>query len=201
MLDVFSFRREGFLQPGMSGISIWRQGEEQVAVIGFRMEDGALALRYSITRRDEQKKDCDYRVSVSWTGCHYGGSRPWFVCPGVVGGVPCKRRVAKLYKPPDGDLFLCRHCCNLSYESRREDQAGRMARKARDIRRRLGGRRGFFEPFPGRPKGMHYETYERLREKAGELESAFCVLVRREHELATRKLEQMRERLERAGQR
>jgi hypothetical protein len=66
-----------------------------------------------------------------------------------------------------------------------------MVKKAQDIRRRLGGRRGFSELFPERPKGMHHETYERLLEKARELVGAYCVLATRELELDTRKLERM----------
>jgi hypothetical protein len=196
VLDVSPLRRKGLFQSGMSDASIWSWGVEPVATIGLRMEGWALVLRYSIVRHDGQKKDYDYRVPVVRTACHYGGSRPWFVCPGVVGGVLCNRRVAKLYKPPDGDLFLCRHCWNLSYESRREDQAGRMANKAQDIRRRLGGRGGFSEPFPGRPKGMHHKTYGRLREKAGGLEDAFSILVTRKYERILGRTEAEVERLE-----
>jgi hypothetical protein len=39
--------------------------------------------------------------------------RPYFVCPGVVNGTACGRRVAKLYGP--GRYFVCRHCYRLAY--------------------------------------------------------------------------------------
>lgn len=51
--------------------------------------------------------------------CNFGGERPWFRCPGVVDGEHCNWRVAKLYRPPRGDLYLCRHCYNLGYTTSR----------------------------------------------------------------------------------
>jgi len=197
MLDVSSLHRKGFLQHGKSGTWIWSRDGEQVGGIGLRMEGGALVLRYSITQRDEQKRDYYYRVPVAWTACNYGGSRPWFVCPGVVSGVACNRRVAKLYTPPNGDLFLCRHCWNLSYVSRRESRPRRVLRKIQKIYWRLGVEWWLSGPFPWQPKGMHSRTYTQLLNKARELESTFCVLIRRKYEPMIRRSERMAEQLER----
>jgi len=38
--------------------------------------------------------------------------------------------------------------------------------RARTIRRKLGGSDNLFEPFPLKPKGMHWASYERLEIKA-----------------------------------
>ena len=38
--------------------------------------------------------------------------------------------------------------------------------KTRAIRKRLGGSIDLLSPFPEKPKGMHWETYQRLREEA-----------------------------------
>jgi hypothetical protein len=103
-------------------------------------------------------------VPLTWTACNFGGERPWFVCPGA----GCGRRVAVLYGP--GRYFLCRHCYDLAYESQRENEMYRALHNAQDIRRRLGGSANMIEPFPERPKGMHHETYRRLREEHDEAE-------------------------------
>lgn len=99
-------------------------------------------------------------VPLEWTPCNFGGERPWFVCPGVVNGVRCNRRVVILYGP--GKYFLCRHCYDLRYESQREDKCHRALRRAQKIRQQLGGSVNMMEPFPERPKGMHHDTYMRL---------------------------------------
>ena len=95
-------------------------------------------------------------VSLEWSACNFGGERPWFVCPGA----GCGRRMAKLYGP--GKYFLCRHCYDLVYESQRENRTYRALHKAQAIRERLGGSANMTMPFPEKPKGMHWRTYERL---------------------------------------
>jgi hypothetical protein len=63
--------------------------------------------------------------------------RPYFICPGVVSGVGCGRRVAKLHGP--GRYFLCRHCYRLAYASQSEGGWDRALRRANKIRQCLGG--------------------------------------------------------------
>jgi hypothetical protein len=42
-----------------------------------------------------------------------------------------------------------------------------MMRKARKIRQRLGASNNLFEPVWEKPKGMHWKTFERLRDREG----------------------------------
>jgi len=56
-------------------------------------------------------------ISITTTPCYYGGVRNWFLCPAVVKGVLCENRVGMLYLPPGGEVFGCRHCYGLTYES------------------------------------------------------------------------------------
>ena len=102
-------------------------------------------------------------ISLTWTACNFGGERPWFVCPGA----GCGRRVADLYGGSAGRYLLCRHCYDLVYESQRDNKMHR----AQDIRRRLGGSANTTEPYPEKPKGMHWRTYGRLKREHHEAEA------------------------------
>jgi hypothetical protein len=107
-------------------------------------------------------------VAITRVPCRFGGTRPYFICPGVVNGQACGRRVAKLYRP--GRYFLCRHCYRLAHASQNEAALDRALRRANKIRKRLGGEPGDCHPFPERPKGMWRRTYQRLFERAMDAE-------------------------------
>jgi len=67
-----------------------------------------------------------------------------------------------------GEIFACRQCHNLAYDSQNETAHSRALGKVQAIRVKLGG-----EPagdFPPKPKGMHWRTYRRWRQKADEAE-------------------------------
>ena len=68
----------------------------------------------------------------------------------------------------EGRLFACRTCHDLAYASQSEDFAGRKLLKAQRIRTKLNGNPSMFEPFPDKPKGMHWRTYWRLMYQAEE---------------------------------
>ena len=101
-------------------------------------------------------EDLKQVVPLTWTVCNFGGEGPWFICPGL----GCDRMVAVLYGP--GRYFLCRHCYELVYQSQRDNGMYRALHRAQKIRERLGGSANMMEPFPEKPKGMHWSTYERL---------------------------------------
>jgi hypothetical protein len=93
-----------------------------------------------------------------WTACHFGGCRPWFLCPADVGnGQRCGRRVAKLYTR--GYVFACRQCCGLAYASQSENPRYRAITRSQKLRMRLGGGPSLLDPFPEKPRGMHRRTY------------------------------------------
>ncbi len=135
-----------------------------VVLGGERAEQVILVYRHR--QGMGQWEDVCYSVPLTWTGCNYGGSRPWWQCPG------CQRRAAILYH--GGRLFLCRRCLDLAYASQRETDRDRMRRRQEKIRERLGQTLGgVAAPFPAIPKGMHEKTYERLRALAGASESKY----------------------------
>jgi hypothetical protein len=109
-------------------------------------------------------EDIEQRVPITWTACHFGGQRPWFVCSAYRNGEYCGRRAAVLYA--GGKLFACRRCYGLVYASQQETPTYRGVGRAQKIRLKLCGSPNLLEPFPDKPKGMHWRTYARLRAQA-----------------------------------
>lgn len=97
--------------------------------------------------------------------CNYGGQRAWFVCPRG-----CGRRAAILYY---GNTPACRHCYHLAYEGQQESAKYRLLHRAQAVRMQLGGSASLMDPFPARPKGMHWRTYRRIFRNAVANEEAF----------------------------
>lgn len=125
-LDVNQLMREGALRAGTHSSGAWNWSDartgEQKSSIGYEFWtlDGTapwLRLFYTFTETQDR---LDYRVGLTTTRLRFGGVRWWFICPLVVNGRPCGRRVAKLYLPPHGRYFGCRHCHDLTYTSCQE---------------------------------------------------------------------------------
>lgn len=102
------------------------------------------------------------RVMIETTECNYGGERPWFLCP------HCGSRRAVLFSV-DG-RFRCRACHGIVYSSTRETEDDRLARRALEIQKRLGGHKygTIYDPGP-KPPHMHWATYERICEELSDL--------------------------------
>ncbi len=167
-IDVNRLHREGCLRAGWMGGWQWTRDGDKVASINLRAEDDRLHLTYRVRIGGGEWEDVSETVRIVRVACRFGGARPFFICPGVVNGVACGRRVAKLHGP--GRYFLCRLCYPLVHSSQSEGALDRTLRRADKIRQRLGGSPGMTAPFPPKPKGMWRRTYERLREHAVQAE-------------------------------
>src|SRR5271166_4971025 len=167
-IDVNRLHREGCLCGGWMGAWQWSRDGEKVASINLRGEHDRLHLTYRVRVGGGEWEDVVETVRIVRVVCRFGGARPYFICPGVVNGIACGRRVAKLYGP--GRYFLCRHCYRLAHASQSEAAWDRTIRRANKIRQRLGGDPGMAAPFPAKPKGMWRRTYERLRKHAFDAE-------------------------------
>ncbi|SDY53906.1 hypothetical protein SAMN05444340_11022 [Citreimonas salinaria] len=111
-----------------------------------------------------------YAVTLDTTRCNLGGARRWFLCPAR----GCGRRVAVLY---GGKVFACRHCYGLAYPSQSESASDRAARRADRIRERLGWEPGILNGYGGKPKGMHWRTFERLVTEHDKWSDLSCALM------------------------
>ena len=174
-LDVRWLARNGYLpRPGelRSGPVTWSsrgQVTHWITVKSDGREPDALVLEFRARAPGADWREVTQRVALDRTPCHYGGTRPWFRCPG------CGARCAVFWSVVG--FFCCRGCNGLAYSSTREKRHDRMLRRAEGLQAKLkwGGRRpgewfgGAFEP-PPRPKGMYRRTYERLRAELWSLE-------------------------------
>jgi hypothetical protein len=161
-IDVRRWHREGRLRAGQWFSCSWTWGDEPSGSISVRTETDAVVLMFrSRCPGDSEWMSVDQRVPITWSTCHFGGLRPWFRCAVHSNGRYCGRRVAKLYAA--GELFACRHCYGLAYESQQEPMHQRGLGRAQKIRLQMGGSQNMFEPFPDKPKGMHWRTYDRRR--------------------------------------
>jgi hypothetical protein len=104
----------------------------------------------------------------------------------------CRRRAQKLYHPRGGDRFGCRHCYNLSYESRSYRAVDRARERAQAVRLRLGGSASLLDPFPFKPRGMWWQTYERLQEHYHRQNTIAWNLINRRLEKRCRALSSMK---------
>lgn len=157
-LDVRRWHRDGLLATGKGFGWSWMRDGEEVASIYVRAEGERVILIYRHRKNNGEWKNEQYPVSLSWTACTYGGKRPWFLCPAQ----GCGRRVAILY---GGAIFACRHCYKLAYACQREKGMDRATRRADRIRDRLKWQPGILNASGDKPKGMHWRTYERLKDE------------------------------------
>lgn len=154
-LDVRKLTRAGLLIPGRVFGWLWTEDDQPVASIQLRVAEEHVTLLYR-ARRDGIWQRMEYPVFLEWTSCNLGGQRAWFRCPAK----GCGRRVAILY---GGSVFACRGCHHLVYESQREADYDRAARMAETFRHRLGWEPGILNGCAGKPKGMHWRTFERFQ--------------------------------------
>lgn len=118
------------------------------------MHGDALVLSYQSRDSHGPWQPVRQAITLAYTPCHYGGSKPWFLCP------QCGRRVAVLVL--GGQFFLCRHCYHLPYASQCETPLDRGYRKVRKIHEKVGANLNLTAPIRNKPKGMHWRTFERL---------------------------------------
>ena len=177
-IDVRVWQREGLLEPNRrfschptSGQAI---ADSTASDSTFNVEvtqspdekhDLILVLSYTVSRPELLRGQCEpieLRIGLIFTPCHYGGRRPWFLCP-MQG---CGRRVAILHFR--GSYFLCRHCHSLGYASQHMSSEERVQQRLRKICSRLRVR----DAPPERPRRMRWSTYKWLIDQAAQAEWA-----------------------------
>jgi hypothetical protein len=71
---------------------------------------------YVKTDASGEQRGYEFIIPLVTTSCNFGGYRYWFLCPGIIPNETCEKRVGVLYIV--NNVIACRHCHNLTYESR-----------------------------------------------------------------------------------
>ena len=133
--------------------------------IGVTAAAGNVGLAYRFNEREVREL-----VMVSRVPNHYGGDRPFLICPG------CGRRVRFLYL--SWGRFRCRSCARLNYRSQQDTKdefypyraAVKMLRERFKVPEdQIPVPMDLPHFFPDKPKGMRWTTYRALLERYGVL--------------------------------
>lgn len=158
-LDIRAMRRRGALVPGGRGTWQWSRRDKPAGQVLFEVVAAdRLRLRYRLGSDDKQVLK-DYHIGITWTPCHLGGARPWFLCP------RCGSRVAYLYLR---SVFACRSCQGLNYAGQQAGKAVTALDRSLALRRTVGTNEGpltMGADWIVRPKGMHRQTFARKLEQ------------------------------------
>lgn len=165
-IDLAWLQRKGLLNPGRWSKLTWSVRGEKTGSIQLAKVPGGVKLNYRVRSRGGDWRSIEEVIPLVETPTNFAGRRQWFRC------LACGRRCRIIY---GGTLFRCRKCQGLRYETQYEPQFARAATRALKIRERLGSKSGIDDPFPDKPKGMHWRTYERLRDEAEHCVRAWAI--------------------------
>lgn len=131
-LSIFWLRKLGMLSSGQTidGTSWTNSMTGKTTTVSFLIDvtnEPFMILMYTLTDRDGNKTKCDQKVWLTTTPCNFGGKRYWFLCP------ICYYRVGVLYLPRGDVRFACRHCNDITYDSRNRCIVGEYGHTSRQI--------------------------------------------------------------------
>ena len=149
-MDVRKLKKQGALLPGQQFTWQWFRHQREVTRVVFTSEHDGLLVSQELS--DASISAFPLFIHLTWTHCHLGGERAWFICP------ECGRRCALLYLNPN---IACRECHQMVYVCQREIDFARLIRRTNKLRRRLGWEAGILNYDGDKPKGLHWHTYYR----------------------------------------
>ena len=155
-IDLAWSRRKGLLIPGSSSTIRWSGGGQQTGAVTISVSQSGLRLTYRVRATGDDWQEISELIPFTETRTNFGGTRQWLQC------LACSRACRVVY---GGARFRCRKCYGLNYESQYEAGFARAATRVHKLRDRLGHYGALGEPFPPKPKGMHWRTYRRLQEE------------------------------------
>jgi len=165
-IDLAWLNRQGILKRyGWTTIT-WSRGGEKTGSIQVKAEQRGLRLSYRTRDWGGEWEPIEELIPFSYSATNFDGRRRWFRCPS------CGRDCRVLY---GGKVYRCRRCYGLKYQSQYEPGFGRALSQAQKIREKLGGYLCVDDPFPPRPRYMHWKTYRRLKAKEAKLAQRYTL--------------------------
>lgn len=165
-IDLAWVRRKNLFNVGRWSSLTWSRGGRETGSIRIECHADGVRLVYRQRKNDENWQDVNEFVPLVETPTAFGGKRQWFKC------LSCGRSCRILY---GGAHFRCRRCYKLKYESQYEASYARSCSQAHNLRKRLGQVGSLDEPFPPKPKGMHWKTYQQLEQRDQQLQNRWAV--------------------------
>lgn len=115
-----------------SGTITWSWLNGHTSGLRYTIHQDAVDRRVSLRYCSHRGENVHVSIRMESTPTQFGGKRWWLVCPLSLDGVPCRRRVSALYRPPGASYFGCRTCYRLTYKSvqqahKEERLTGRLA--------------------------------------------------------------------------
>jgi len=158
-LDLRYLHRNGLLIHGVVSTLWWLQHNRIVGSITIIAKANKIVLNYRVVSSGSGSLQEVYQVvQLNWLPCTFGSTRPFYFCPN------CGQQVLILY--PDNIYFSCRHCLNLTYQSRNEGRVDQLLRSVRNARSKVGAAADLTKTIPPKPKWKHRNKYNRLRQEA-----------------------------------
>jgi hypothetical protein len=161
-VDLAQLKRNR-LRPGETFTSRWTMAGREVGRTAWTLEPHGsfIRLRHTDIRWDGEEDQTEVVVPLVSTPQPIGNSRrQWFGCP------KCLRACRILYARAG---FRCRLCTRAIYSSQAESARWRPVVAAQKIRMRLGGDANLAEPFPYKPRTMHWAKYRKLEARYNRL--------------------------------
>ena len=164
-IDLAWLRRKKLLNTGRWSTLTWSRAGQVTGTIRIECLFNGMRLIYRQRRNGEDWQDVNEFVPYMETETRFGGQRQWFQC------LSCGSRCRILY---GGAHFRCRNCQRLKYESQYEAAYARACSKSHNIPQQLGGHGSLDDPFPPKPKGMHWKTYQQLERRDAQLQNRWA---------------------------
>lgn len=145
-LDIRSLARHGlFDSPGVLQVRY----TSSAYLVSASRDQLVLFDRDSLARTPHASDH--WSLKLTWTPCHFGGARAWFICP------TCLVRAAIVFLGPPP---VCRRCAGLRYPSQSQTRLVRAVARREKLNGRLNTRGWGLVCL--RPRHMHLTTYVRL---------------------------------------